>query len=558
MDVGRGGVAAEASRTAVGAGSSVPRRFWSRDVRATPSFLLLYLAVGLLLAEAAAGIVLVGGGASLLRPGATTGTAGAAPVPTGVPDLFTLEARVTGYVGVNGTVNGVPVGGLAGVRDPTLHVGWGDHVTLVLVDGENMQHDLHLDGYGLQTGWVTAIGESSAIDFRATQQGAFDYYCTVPGHRENGMQGLLIVGAATHPIGPEANLTTPWIAHSPTEIPPPVTRNYSTTVNVTLVAEEETAEIEPGVSYTYWTYNGTVPGPFLRVRVNDTVAVHFYNSPTSGMTHSIDFHAATGPGGGAAVDQTPPGRWSNFSFLARVPGLFVYHCGTPNIPTHIANGMFGMILVQPAHGLPPVDEEFYLMESELYLDWPIHTLGDQRFNGTALLDDQPTYVVFNGRYDAFTGPHALHAAVNDTVRVYFGDIGPNDFAAFHIIGTTLGDVWPNGDLVDPPSHGVQTVPVAPGDALVADVPMVYPGNYTIVDHSIVNAIDKGALAVLNVSGWANRTIFHADLGFGGIGPASGLDGSPTAAPATATGSAPVAAACWRGPFGPSSGGGRNV
>lgn len=486
---------ADSSRTPVHRGSTRP----TSSVTTNLGFYLMYLALGALIIEGAVGLGMYYNSTSASPGTATGGTA----VPNGPAASFELKAYMTGYIGVNGSINGV--------KDPTLNVGWGDHVTIALVDGEDNQHDLHVDGYNLQTSWVYSAGQETSLTFQATLQGSFDYYCTFPGHRESGMQGLFVVGPATNPIGSEANLSTPFISHDPTDIPPPIIRNYSATVNIYLHAAEETAEIEPGVSYTYWTYNGTVPGPFFRVRVNDTVVVHFYNDPTSGMNHSVDFHAVTGPGGGAGVDQTAPGHWSNFSFLARMPGLFVYHCGTPNIPTHIANGMFGMILVQPSGGLPPVDHEFYLMESELYLDWPIHTLGNQLFNGTALLNDDPTYVVFNGRYDAFTGIHELHAAVNDSVRIFFGDIGPNDFSAFHIIGTILDTVWPNGDLIDPPSHGVQTVPVPPGSALVTDLTMVYPANYLIVDHSIVNAIDKGAYAVLDVTGWANGTIFHPDL-----------------------------------------------
>jgi len=492
----------ESAHTRVGGRVRSPggEKHRSSEFRATPSFFLLYLAVGLLVAEALIGLVLVTGGASLLRPSSpTSGTTGT-PVPNGPPVSFELKAFMTGYVGVNGSINGT--------RDPTLTVGWGDHVTIVLVDGENAQHDLHVDGYNLQTNWVTSVGQQATLSFQATLTGSFDYYCTFPGHRQSGMQGLFVVGAASNPIGPEANLTTPWISHDPTAIPPPITRNYSATVNIFLHAVEETAEIEPGVSYNYWTYNGTVPGPFFRVRVNDTVVVHFFNDPTSMMNHSVDFHAVTGPGGGAAATQTPPGHWSNFTFLAMTPGLFVYHCGSPNIPTHISNGMFGMFLVQPAQGLPPVDREFYLMENELYLQWPIHTLGNQLFNGTALLNGDPTYVVFGGRYDAYTGPHALKVAVNDTVRIFFGEAGPDMYSAFHMIGSMFDETWLYGDLTDPPLHNLQTVPVPPGSTAMMQFTAMYPGNYPLVDHQIANAIDKGAYAILNVTGWANSTIFH--------------------------------------------------
>ena len=480
-------------------GGSRSRWSLSGEIPPSRSLYLVYLAVGLLLAEAAIGVVLVTGGASLLRPTSSSGPS-EVTVPNGPPVAFELKAFITGFVGVGGAINGV--------RDPTLDVGWGDHVTVTLVDGEAMQHDLHLDGYNLETAWVSTPGASTNLTFQATLEGTFAYYCTFPGHRQNGMQGALIVGAASNPIGPEANLTTSFISHSPTAIPPPITRNYSTTVNVFLHAIEETAEIEPGVSYTYWTYNGTVPGPFLRVRVNDTVVVHFYNDPSSSMNHSIDFHAVTGPGGGASATQTAPGHWSNFSFLAMTPGLFVYHCGTPNIPTHIANGMFGMFLVQPSGGLPPVDHEFYLMESELYLDWPIHTMGNQLFNGTALLNVDPTYVVFGGRYDAYTGVHQLNVSVNDTVRIFFGEAGPNLYSAFHMIGSMFDESWLYGDLTDPPLHNLQTVPVPPGSTAMMQFMALYPGNYPLVDHQIVNAIDKGAYAILNVTGWANHTIFN--------------------------------------------------
>jgi nitrite reductase (NO-forming) len=426
----------------------------------------------------------------------------AAPsVPSGGTDNYTLKAFMTGFVGVGGSI--------AGARDPTLSVGWGDTVTITIVDGEAVVHNFHLDGYGIQTRNLTGMGDSVTVTFQATLQGSFAYYCAIPGHREAGMAGTFVVGKGSGlKIGPELPLATSRISQDPTAIPPLITRTTPATVQIYLHAVEETAAIEPGVSYTYWTYNGTVPGPFFRVRVGDTVVVHFSNDRNDTMTHSVDFHAVTGPGGGAAVTQTAPGGESSFTFLAMTPGLFVYHCGTPNIPTHIANGMFGMMLVQPASGMTPVDHEFYLMESELYTIWPIHTPGNQLFNGTALLDDQPTYVVFNGAYDALTGSHALRVQVNDSVRIFFGEAGPNDFSAFHMIGSMFDTTYLYGDLTDPPLHNLQTVPVPPGSTAMMEFAAMFPGNYSLVDHQITNALDKGALAVLNVTGWANSSIFH--------------------------------------------------
>ena len=471
----------------------------SGEVQATPSFVLLYLAVGLLMAEATGGIVLFTVGGSLLKTG---GTAPVAPtVPNGVAQSFNLTAYLTGWMGAGGAI--------AGTKNPSLTVGWGDFVTITVTDGEAMVHNFHLDGYNLQTVDLTGVGTSAALHFQATQEGSFAYYCNIPGHRAAGMAGTFVVGEPSGPqIGPEAPLTVPSIIKDPTAIPPPVDRNYSTTVNIYLHAEEETAEIEPGSSFTYWTYNGTVPGPFFRVRVNDTVVVHFYNDPNSTMNHSVDFHAATGPGGGGQVTQTLPGHWSNFSFLAMVPGLFVYHCATPNIPTHLAMGMYGLLLVEPPQGLPKVDHEFYLMEGEFYTIWPIHTPGNQLFNGTALLNEQPTYVTFNGAYDGLTGTRSLNVAVNDTVRLFVGDGGPNVISSFHMIGAMFDTVYANGDVTDPPLHGLQTVLIAPGSSATLDFMTMYPAKYSLVDHALVNAIDKGALAILNVTGWANSSVFQ--------------------------------------------------
>ncbi|MCL4325099.1 MAG: multicopper oxidase domain-containing protein [Candidatus Thermoplasmatota archaeon] len=298
------------------------------------------------------------------------------------------------------------------------------------------------------------------------------------------------------------------IVRSPSDVPPEITRNVSSVVNVYLKAMEVTGQIESGTSYTYWTYNGTVPGPFLRVRVNDTVVVHFTNSATDKMTHSVDFHAVIGPGGGMAVDTAAPGESVNFSFRATWPGLFVYHCGTPDASMHIANGMFGLILVQPAVPLPPVNEEFYVMQSELYTQWPVHTAGNQVFDMSKLLNQTPSSFVFNGAYRALTGANQLHAVVNDTVRIYFGDAGPNFISSFHVIGEIMERVWPYGDLSDPPLHGVQTVVVPPGDSAVVDLAALYPGNYNLVDHALTRAVDLGALGILNITGWANHSLYN--------------------------------------------------
>ena len=457
--------------------------------------LALVVAIPLIL-----GVVAGAMGGYLVRPPAT---ASGAPAGT---DAYHLQVYDYYFLGVGGPIDGV--------KNPQLNASVGDTVVITITDEVAMTHNLYVDGYNVQSADVSAVGASTTISFSAGQQGTFAYYCAIPGHRELGMEGKVVVGSgiggtnSLPPIGPEALPVTDIIRNA-TDVPPPITRTTPATVNVWLNATEVNGEIEPGVSYAYWTFNGKVPGPFLRVRVNDTVVVHLHNDPSSLMNHSVDLHAVLGPGGGSADLTAPPGGYANLTFKALVPGLFVYHCATPDVSVHIANGMFGMILVQPEVPLPPVDEEFYVMQSELYTKWPIHTMGNQLFDGQKLTDLTPTYFVYNGAFKGLTGSHELSGQVNQTVRIYFGDAGPNYISSFHIIGEILARVWQYGDLTDAPLHGVQTVAVPAGCAVVADVALVYPGNYILVDHDLTRAVDLGAMGILHVTGWANSTLYNA-------------------------------------------------
>lgn len=440
--------------------------------------------------------------------------AGGSSVP-GQPVSFALKAASSGmamfFVGVGGSIDGL--------KNPTLSVNQGDIVTITVQNGDVATHNLYIDGYDVQAP-DAAPGASTSLQFTASKQGTFAYFCAIPGHRAMGMEGKLVVGsgqggaAGLPPIGPEnLPLSTQFIGRDPNDVPPPTNRTTSAIVHVWLDARVVNAEIQSGASFQYWTYNGTVPGPMFRVRVNDTVVVHFHNSDPA-LAHSVDFHAATGPGGGMAASMSDPGEWGNFSFKAIIPGLFVYHCGTPNVPTHVSMGMYGMILVEPGQGLPyfngqgkPI-KEFYVVQGELYTKWPAGTIGNQLFDGARLLDENPTFVVFNGRWQALTGNHSLFAKVNDTVRIYFGVGGPNLISSFHIIGEMFDKVYFLGDLTDPPLSGIQTVPVDPGSATLVELTLQVPGNYVLVDHSLTRALDKGALGILNVTGPSNPAIFE--------------------------------------------------
>lgn len=189
-------------------------------------------------------------------------------------------------------------------------------------------------------------------------------------------------------------------------------------------------QLADGTTYIYLTFNAQVPGPFIRVRVEDTVELHLKNRQTSRLTHSIDPHAVTGPGGGSVLTQAPPGQEKVVTFKAIKPGLFVYHCATAMVAEHIPGGMYGLILVEPDKGLLPVDREFYVMLGELYTRQPFGEYGLKDFSRDKLLAETPEYLVFNGAAGALTKEHPLQAKVGETVRIFFGVGGPTEARRF--------------------------------------------------------------------------------------------------------------------------------
>jgi nitrite reductase (NO-forming) len=216
-------------------------------------------------------------------------------------------------------------------------------------------------------------------------------------------------------------------------------------------------------------------------------------------THSIDLHSVKGPGGGALLSQVAHDETKIFRFTALKPGVYVYHCASPHIPTHVANGMYGMIVVEPAEGLPAVDREFYVMQGELYTAGRFGELGHQAFSKEKMLAEAPEYFVFNGRVGSLTGERALRAKVGERVRMYVG-VGSHVASNFHVIGEIFENLYPEGALSSPPLHDVQTTIIPPGGAAVVEFTPKVPGKYLLVDHSLTRAIDKGAVAELIVEG----------------------------------------------------------
>src|SRR5687768_6642763 len=342
-------------------------------------------------------------------------------------------------------------------------------------------------------------------------------------------------GSARGDFGPPQGEPIRAVLTDPPHVPPPVNRNYPAKVIVELEVIEKDMPISEGVTYTFWTFGGTVPGSFIRVRQGDTVEFHLKNAPDSKMPHNIDLHGVTGPGGGAASSFTAPGHASQFTFKALNQGLYVYHCATAPVGMHIANGMYGLILVEPPEGLKPVDHEYYVMQGDFYTTGKYREKGHQPFDMQKAIDENATYVLFNGAESALTGPKALKAKTNESIRLFVGNGGPNLISSFHVIGEIFDKVQYEGGTRF--QENVQTTLIPAGGAATVEFHTEVPGSYVLVDHSIFRAFNKGALAILEVKGDEKPEVYsgkQVDESYLGDKVASG-EAVGTAALASASG-----------------------
>jgi nitrite reductase (NO-forming) len=296
---------------------------------------------------------------------------------------------------------------------------------------------------------------------------------------------------------------------APPHVPERITRTHATRVIVELETIEKDLELAPGVTYRAWTFGGTIPGSFIRVREGDLVEFHLKNRHDSDVPHNIDLHAVSGPGGGAKASLTMPGHQTTFEFRAMHPGLYVYHCATAPVALHVANGMYGLILVEPKEGMKPVDREYYVMQSEFYTEGNFMERGLQPFSMERALAENPSYVLFNGHTEALMGENAITANVGETVRLFVGNGGPNLVSSFHVIGAVLENVYAEGGTVA--NHNVQTTLVPAGGSAITEFRVNVPGDLILVDHSIFRAFNKGALGMLTVTGEDPLGIFSGQL-----------------------------------------------
>jgi len=330
------------------------------------------------------------------------------------------------------------------------------------------------------------------------------------------------------------------MTHAP-EVPPPVNRDHAALVKVKMETIEKTMKMADGVDYTYWTFNGDVPGQMIRVREGDTVEVEFSNNPNSTVPHNVDFHASTGTGGGAAATFTAPGRTSTFRWKALQSGLYIYHCAVAPVGMHIGNGMYGLVLVEPKEGLPKVDKEFYIVQGDFYTKGKYGEPGLQPFDMDKAIREDADYVVFNGHVGAIAGDNALKAKVGETVRMYVGNGGPNLVSSFHVIGEIFDKVYVEGGKLI--NENVQSTLIPAGGAAMIEFKVDIPGSFTIVDHSLFRAFNKGALGQLVVEGEDHPEIMTkklSDEAYKGTGAAAGA-ASGASAPAASTPAAPASA-----------------
>ena len=331
------------------------------------------------------------------------------------------------------------------------------------------------------------------------------------------------------------------MTHAP-EVPPPVNRDHAALVKVKMETIEKTMKMADGVDYTYWTFNGDVPGQMIRVREGDTVEVEFSNNPNSTVPHNVDFHASTGQGGGAAATFTAPGRTSTFRWKALQSGLYIYHCAVAPVGMHIGNGMYGLVLVEPKEGLPKVDKEFYIVQGDFYTKGKYGEPGLQPFDMDKAIREDADYVVFNGHVGAIAGDNALKAKVGETVRMYVGNGGPNLVSSFHVIGEIFDKVYVEGGKLI--NENVQSTLIPAGGAAMIEFKVDIPGSFTIVDHSIFRAFNKGALGQLVVEGEDHPEVMTkklSDEAYKGTGAAAGA-ASGASAPAASTPAAPASSA----------------
>jgi nitrite reductase (NO-forming) len=382
---------------------------------------------------------------------------------------------------------------------------------------------------GLGATGVTLAGVAGGIGYLVARDSGGSRAYDSAGESGQGAPGQQATPTPL-PARPE---DVPEISRHPSEMPnsadytlyrdgryqDPAQRNGPITQEVHFTIREVVAEMVEGTTMEFWTFDGKVPGPMVRCRQGDTIDFFLHNAAENRLPHNVDFHAVTGPGGGAVHLDTAPGATSNLRVKMIAPGIYIYHCAFPDIPDHISHGMYGLVVVEPEDGLPPVDHEYYLMQSEFYTDRGGRQAYNQLKNAGHLANslefgnlEEATFVVFNGRPEAVMGDRAIGVYNGDkintgeTVRLFVGNIGPNYISSFHVIGEIFDKVYVEGSFALVNEY-IQTTLVPAGGAVGVEFRIDVPGDYVIVDHAIFR-IHKGAVGVIHAEGAPNPEIYE--------------------------------------------------
>lgn len=315
-----------------------------------------------------------------------------------------------------------------------------------------------------------------------------EYLCSLPGHKDAGMSGTITVNSEGQHAKSKA--TTLLANYSPYDPKVPALLPFETH-DIYLIAEEKLNTVAKGVTQQLWTYNGNVPGPVIHVRLGDTVRVHLSNPTSNKLAHSIDFHSSQ-VAWNDEMTSINPGEEKLYQWRADYAGVWMYHCGSNPALHHIASGMYGMVIVEPREGLPKVDHEFSIVQSEFYVGQEGHTTNLHK----ASLHS-PDYVVFNGVADQYKD-HPIEVGTGKKVRMYVLNAGPNEDSSFHIVGTIFSRVIKEGIELTPENkghYGAQAVDLAPAQGAIIEFTTAEDGLYPMVTHAF-NFVGKGALGLI--------------------------------------------------------------
>jgi nitrite reductase (NO-forming) len=381
------------------------------------------------------------------------------------------------------------------------------------VNNGAIEHDIKFDnGEAI----VAGAGETVEFEFDVPEEGV-RYWCSIPGHEDAGMAGMITTpasAASAAPAADHAGTDTAMVVEADPDAPPYEYRDprapargegegFTLTaggapdggdlIDVEMVIEEKQATVAEGFVQQIWTFNGTMPGPVIRTQVGDTVRVHLVNPPEATVSHSVDFHASQ-VAWNDEMRSIAPGEELIYEFTTDYAGVWMYHCGTDPVLHHIANGMFGMVIVEPEGGLPPIENEFFIVQQEWYLGPQGEVSSFAKANQAA---PAPDFVMFNGAAFQYK-ENPIEIPTGEEVRLFVLDVGPSIDSSFHIVGTIFDDVIKEGVHLqrgNEGSWGSQAVDLSPAQGAVIELKAAEDGLYPMVTHAF-NFPGRGAVGLL--------------------------------------------------------------